>query len=94
MLRIIVVDDEPRQRKGLVEIICRLRPEDEVIAMKDGEQVLEYVHDNEVDIIFSDIRMPQMSGLELSNRLKMKKVGQRRCLKVKKVSMMGNCLIL
>ena len=69
MLRIIVVDDEPRQRKGLVEIICRLRPEDEVIAMKDGEQVLEYVHDNEVDIIFSDIRMPQMSGLELSNRL-------------------------
>ncbi len=69
MLRIIVVDDEPRQRKGLVEIICRLRPEDEVIAMKDGEQVLEYVHDNEVDIVFSDIRMPQMSGLELSNRL-------------------------
>ena len=33
MLRIIVVDDEPRQRKGLVEIICRLRPEDEVIAI-------------------------------------------------------------
>lgn len=69
MLRIIVVDDEPRQRKGLVEIICRLRPEDEVIAMKNGEQVLQYARIHEMDIVFSDIRMPQMSGLELSNQL-------------------------
>lgn len=53
VMRMIVVDDEPRQRKGLVELIRRLRAEDEVLAMKDGEQVLQYVRDKEVDIVFS-----------------------------------------
>lgn len=69
MIRIIVVDDEPRQRKGLVEIIRKLRPSDDVMAMKDGEQVLHYVQNNEADIIFSDIRMPRMNGLELARQL-------------------------
>lgn len=69
VMRIVVVDDEPRQRKGLVELIRRLRAEDEVLAMKDGEQVLQYVRDKEVDIVFSDIRMPRMNGLELSKEL-------------------------
>lgn len=69
VMRMVVVDDEPRQRKGLVELIRRLRAEDEVLAMKDGEQVLQYVRDKEVDIVFSDIRMPRMNGLELSKEL-------------------------
>lgn len=67
---VMLVDDEPRQRRGMEELVRELLPGAEVSAHRDGQRALEYASDHPVDIVFSDIRMPRMSGLELAGELR------------------------
>ena len=66
MLKVMLVDDEQVIAKGLSVLIdwneenCNI----EKIA-GDGLEALEYLKNNSVDLIISDIRMPGMDGLEL-----------------------------
>lgn len=69
--RAIVVDDEPRVRKGLNALIPRLDPEWDVVGeAKNGIEAIELVKREMPDLVISDIRMPQMNGLDLLNALK------------------------
>src|SRR5690554_6097140 len=70
MPRIIVVDDEPLIRNGLARMIERVAPEWEVSLEADnGVKALELIISNPIDLLFSDIRMPKMDGLELMENL-------------------------
>jgi len=42
----------------------------EVVEAASGEEALERLKDNSVDLIFSDIVMPGMNGLELAKRVR------------------------
>ena len=64
MFKVIIVDDEPRHRKGLANLIAKLRPDYEINQYKNGNEALEFVLENPVDIINTDIRMPIMDGLK------------------------------
>lgn len=68
-MNIWVVDDEPRQRRGMEEIIRSILPGGDILSFKDGAQVLACARETKVDILFSDIRMPKMTGLELATQL-------------------------
>lgn len=63
MINIIIVDDEPRHRKGLANLIGKLRPDYVINQFKNGNEALEFVKDNKVDIIITDVKMPIMDGL-------------------------------
>ncbi len=65
MLCVLVVDDEPRQRKIMANIIREFRKDYEVLEAKNGEEALSLCMERRIDIIFSDIRMPKMDGLSL-----------------------------
>jgi len=68
--RILVVDDEP----GLREI-CEEALTDAgyaVVCVGSGQEALDFLEDSEVDLILSDFRMPNMSGLELLGQVKSK----------------------
>ncbi len=65
MLRILVADDEPRQRKVLAGILRKYRPADDIVECKNGEEALEKLHELPIDAIFTDIRMPRVDGLQL-----------------------------
>lgn len=65
MLRVLVVDDEPRQRKILSRIIRDYRSGYEVMEAKNGEAALQLCKESQPDIVFSDIRMPIMDGLSM-----------------------------
>ncbi|MBA2936799.1 response regulator [Paenibacillus sp. CGMCC 1.16610] len=69
MYRLLIVDDEPRHRDGLANLIGKLRPEYHVFKAKNGNEALGLMADNPIDIVFSDIRMPQMDGLQLLEHL-------------------------
>jgi two-component system response regulator YesN len=61
---VMIVDDEPRARKGISAMISE-DPSWEVVAMcKDGHEALEYVdHHSNLHLIITDIRMPNLEGL-------------------------------
>ncbi|MGO4886269.1 LytR/AlgR family response regulator transcription factor [Anaerobacillus sp. MEB173] len=74
-IRTVIIDDEPFSRDELKFLLERF-PEIEVVAEADsGERGLEMIMTKEPDVIFVDIEMPQMSGLDLARTIQnMKKV--------------------
>lgn len=70
MYRVLIVDDEPLIREGLVRLIdwgalgCRVAAQAE-----NGQEALALLMEQPVDIVVCDIRMPGMDGLELGARI-------------------------
>ena len=65
MIRALVVDDEPPAREQVREFLSG-EPDVLVIGESaDGEDALQQIRALEPDLLFMDIRMPRMSGLEV-----------------------------
>jgi Response regulator containing CheY-like receiver domain and AraC-type DNA-binding domain len=69
MLKVLVVDDEVAQVTTFVSIIKNMKPDYEVFKAMDGKEALDFFLANPVDIIITDIRMPDMSGLEMIEKV-------------------------
>ena len=66
MLRVLIVDDEPFITKGLTILIDWEKEGYQIIGICDnGEQALEFLQKQEVDLVIADIKMPIMTGVEL-----------------------------
>ncbi|GGE02013.1 response regulator [Paenibacillus nasutitermitis] len=71
MIRIAVIDDEELIRLGLAKIIGRIDPAYQVVGVwSSGREALGHLEETEVDLILTDIRMPQMDGLEMIAELR------------------------
>jgi len=66
-LSILIIDDEPDVRERLGNILIRRGYS--VLKAQDGIEGLEIVKNNAVDIIFCDIVMPKMDGMEFLNKI-------------------------
>lgn len=70
-IRIILVDDHSMIREGLRSFL----EEDEISVVaeaKNGIDALEKLEGIEVDVVVSDIMMPEMDGIELTKQIKQK----------------------
>lgn len=65
MQRILIVDDEPLIRKGLLKLMKEYDTALDVYAAKDGKEALQTMQQVAPDLVLTDIRMPRMDGLEL-----------------------------
>lgn len=75
--RIMMVDDHPLLRKGLIQLI-EFEPELEVVAeASSGAQALELVEEADPDLITLDLNMQGMDGLETLVNLRNKGVSCR-----------------
>ncbi|MBP1664359.1 MAG: putative two component, sigma54 specific, transcriptional regulator, Fis family [Bacteroidetes bacterium] len=72
MAKILVIDDERSIRNTLKDILEFEKHK--VILAENGKQGLEAALNDLFDIIFSDIKMPEMDGIELLEQLKEKEV--------------------
>lgn len=63
--RILFVDDEPRVLEGLQRMLRSMRQEWEMHFTGSGQEALEYLSKEPVDVIVSDMRMPGMDGAQL-----------------------------
>ena len=69
-MQAIIVDDELLSRKTLSKMLERYCPEVEVIAFcENGKSALHLLQDQQPDILFLDIEMPEMDGFELIEQL-------------------------
>lgn len=68
-MRMLIADDEAVIRQGLVSLDWKSIGIDEVFSVGNGEEARELLKTVPVDIVIFDIRMPGMSGLELSEMI-------------------------
>ncbi|MGI6777293.1 MAG: response regulator [Acetivibrionales bacterium] len=68
--KIIVVEDEKLILKHIVNKIHKSSEHFKVVASAmDGTTALELVKQHMPDVLFTDIRIPQMNGLELAEKV-------------------------
>lgn len=66
MQTVMVVEDEKLIRQGIATMIKRTGvPVEEVLECANGLQAMEVLRERRVDVVFTDIRMPKMNGIEL-----------------------------
>jgi len=64
MIRCLVVDDEPLAREGLINYIEQLDYLQLVGEAKDPVEASNIISQQEVDVLFLDIQMPKITGLD------------------------------
>lgn len=68
-MRVVVVDDERPILQWVAALVNRTYEYYELVgAASNGEDALKLIHSEKPDLVFSDIRMPGMDGLELLKR--------------------------
>lgn len=69
MLKCLVVDDEPIAREGIIDYIDKIDFLDISGICSSGIEAAEYLKNNTIDLMFLDIQMPHLSGLEFLESL-------------------------
>ena len=71
MFNILVVDDSETMRAAIRKVVGMSGvPVGEFLEAGNGREALEILEDSWVDVILSDINMPEMSGIEFLRRVK------------------------
>ena len=63
-MHVLVVDDNPIVRVGLVTLLRRIEQVDSVGEAGDGVEAIEEARKNTPDVVLLDVDMPRMSGLD------------------------------
>lgn len=66
MITILIADDEKLERNGIKFLLKREQEELEILEAINGKDAAGILQKKQVDILFSDIKMPYMTGLELA----------------------------
>lgn len=74
-IRVMLVDDEPFILQGLSMLIDWEKVHCEIVkTAANGKEAYEYLKENRVDLILADIEMPEMTGLELLEKIREEKI--------------------
>ncbi|MGE8512296.1 MAG: LytR/AlgR family response regulator transcription factor [Chryseobacterium culicis] len=65
----IIIDDEPLARSEMRSLIAEISSIDILGEFPNAPSALEFLKDNDVDLIFLDIEMPMVTGLEFAEML-------------------------
>lgn len=69
-MKILIIDDEPKIRNGLSNLLTRREGWEVAGAYENAADALKYLAVNQVDVMVTDIKMPEISGLELIARIR------------------------
>ncbi len=65
---ILIVDDDPAIRESMLEYLKHCKYD--VSSVSSAEDTLEFLKNNTIDVVITDIMMPGMNGLELTDIIK------------------------
>jgi len=78
-LRVIVADDHKIFRVGMVSTLKSIKSIQYICQAQNGQEVLDILKKEPIDIIFMDIKMPVMNGIDVRRRI----LGDERCVDVR-----------
>jgi DNA-binding NarL/FixJ family response regulator len=63
-MKILIVDDHPIYRKGLIALLDQIEPDTTLLQANDGTQALTLIAENDdLDVVILDLVIPGMDGL-------------------------------
>ena len=69
--KILIVDDEPHIRMLIEQTLEELEDEDvEFLTAENGEMALEIIEKEKPQLVFLDVMMPKMNGMEVCRKVK------------------------
>ena len=68
-IRVILADDHPLLRAGIRETLKGLPGVEVIGEASDGREAIELVKSVRPDVVFMDISMPGLNGLEATERI-------------------------
>ena len=68
-MRCLIVDDEPIARRGMVKLVGSRSELSVAGVVGNADEALAFLGANSVDLVFLDIEMPGLNGMELARRL-------------------------
>jgi DNA-binding response OmpR family regulator len=69
--KILIVDDEPHIRMLIEQTLEELEDEDvEFLTAENGEEALEIIRVENPQLVFLDVMMPKMNGMEVCRHVK------------------------
>ncbi|MTI40875.1 LytR/AlgR family response regulator transcription factor [Fulvivirga lutimaris] len=71
-LRCVIIEDEPMARKLLLDYCSRVSEIEVVKEFTNGLDALPYLNNNPIDLLFIDIKMPGITGVDLVKTLQNK----------------------
>ena len=70
MKTLLIVEDEKLIRQGIKTMVQRSGvPVEVIMECNNGETALEVIKEHKIDVMFTDIRMPKMDGIELVKQM-------------------------
>lgn len=70
-MNVLIVDDEPKIRRGLKNLIERICEFKAIVnTARDGISGLEIFNQSDPNLVFVDMKMPNMDGIEFIDRIK------------------------
>ena len=73
-MKVLVADDEQPARQRMIALLERFPDLVVVDQARNGSEVIQKCRDMEVDLVFLDIQMPGLSGLDVADILKEKNI--------------------
>jgi CheY-like chemotaxis protein len=70
ILRILVVDDQPRARKSLKALLSTWSTAADMWEATNGREAVELARELPLDVVLMDVRMPEMDGLAATRLIK------------------------
>lgn len=70
MIRVLIADDHPVVRDGLKILISMIPGMIVVKEVSNGNEVLQYLHNETIELLLLDMHMPEPNGVELIDRIR------------------------
>ncbi|MEJ2452426.1 MAG: response regulator, partial [Gammaproteobacteria bacterium] len=68
-MKIVIIDDEPLARRRLISVIQELSNAEVVAEGSNGAEAVSLCQSHAPDVVFLDIRMPGMTGIEAAQHI-------------------------